>query len=156
LLNNNKYIFGPTRRPIVQFAVENRRALQLKEQRRERVKAKQELLKDPTKKALAFESNKKKKQRERNQFQSTKNQIRLSELIQDKNTEEAEENDDDELTVVPTAKSSKKAKENGSTMKKRRKTKQKSEIRDKVDRMIQKSRQTKPQLPQKSAKKWFE
>lgn len=156
MLNNNKFIFGPTRRPIVQFAVENRRALQLKEQRRERVKAKQELLKDPTKKALAFESNKKKKQRERNQFQSTKNQIRLSELIQDKNTEEAKENEGDELTVVPTAKSSKKAKENGSTMKKRRKTKQKSEIRDKVDRMIQKSRQTKPQLPQKSAKKWFE
>jgi len=45
LLNNNKYVFGPNRRPIVQFSIENRQALQLKEQRRERIHAKQELLK---------------------------------------------------------------------------------------------------------------
>jgi len=61
LLNNNKYVFGPNRRPIVQFSVENRRALQLQDQRRERIHAKQELLKNPTNKILSFENNKNKK-----------------------------------------------------------------------------------------------
>jgi hypothetical protein len=38
---------------------------------------------------------------------------------------------------------------------KRPKTKSKTEIRDKIDRMIATTR-NKPQLPQRTAKKWFE
>jgi len=91
LLNNNKHVFGPNRRPIVQFSIENHRALQLKDQRLERIRAKQELLKNPTNKILAFESNKKKK-RASNLLEQTKNKIRLSEII--KQEEEEEESND--------------------------------------------------------------
>src|SRR5690348_11664120 len=93
LLNNNKYVFGPNRRPIVQFSIENRRALQLKDQRYERIRAKQELLKNPTNKILAFENNKKKKRQELNLFEKTKNKIRLSEIIKQQ-PEELNENED--------------------------------------------------------------
>ena len=157
LLNNNKFVFGPTRRPIVQFSVENRRALQLKDERRERVQAKQELLKNPTNKTLAFESHKQKKQRERNKYEQTKNQTRLSELIkQDKEQEAAAEVEENDYKNVINEMSSK----NNNNFPKREKTKRiktksKGEIRDKIDRMIAKSR-NKPQLPSKTKAKWFE
>jgi len=158
LLNNNKNVFGPNRRPIVQFSVENRRALQLQEQRRERVHAKQELLKNPTNKTLSFESNKKKKQRESNLLEQTNNKIRLSDIIKQQQQEIQEElNDfqDDKKNFIHEINS-----KNNSTIdkikkKKRSKTKSKREIRDKIDRMIDNSR-NKPQLPQKTKKKWFE
>jgi len=148
LLNNNKYVFGPNRRPIVQFAVENRQALQLQEQRRERIRAKQELLKNPTNKILAFESNKKKKQRESNLVEQTRNRIRLSEIIK-------HEVEDDHKDIKYEVNSMNNFNVETSKKKKRPKTKSKGEIRDKFDRMINNTR-NKPQLPQRTEKKWFE
>ncbi len=148
LLNNNKYVFGPNRRPIVQFAVENRQALQLQEQRRERIRAKQELLKNPTNKILAFESNKKKKQRESNLVEQTRNQIRLSEIIK-------HEVEDDHKDIKYEVNSMNNFNVETSKKRNRPKTKSKGEIRDKFDRMIDNTR-NKPQLPQRTEKKWFE
>lgn len=151
LLNNNSHVFGPNRRPIVQFAVENRQALQLKEQRLERIRAKQELLKNPTNKTLAFESEKKKKRSASNGFDSNKKKARLSELIeQDQNPEdqpvEKTEQADHSIDFTNPERTKKR---------KRPKTKSKGEIRDKLDRMIDTMR-NKPQLPQRMKKKWFE
>ncbi|CAF1685073.1 unnamed protein product, partial [Adineta ricciae] len=81
LLNNNKHVFGPNRRPIIQFSIENRRALQLQEQRRERLKAKQELLKNPTDKTISFESNRKKKEHSHLLEKTNINKVRLSDVI---------------------------------------------------------------------------
>ncbi|CAF1209655.1 unnamed protein product [Rotaria magnacalcarata] len=160
LLNNNKLVFGPNRRPIVQFSIENRRALQLKEERIERIKAKQELLKNPSDKKIAFETNKKKKQRTQVLDQQT-NKIRLSDII--KQAVISEElnntlNDDDHSMEVDnntkfTNRSTYDAKRKNK--KKRSKTKSKGEIRDNVDRMIASSR-NKKSLPQKTKEKWFE
>ena len=151
LLNNNQHVFGPNRRPIVQFAVENRQALQLKEQRRDRVRAKQELLKNPTNKTLAFESDTKKKRQQLNVIDPTKKKMRLSQLI------EKDQDPEDGPTV--------KIEKNGNTIdftnpdrgkkRKRPKTKSKGEIRDNVDRMIDTMR-NKPQLPKRTKKKWFD
>ena len=158
LLNNNKFVFGPQRRPIVQFAIENRRALQLKEQRRDRVQAKQQMLKDPTKKVLAFETNTKKRKQDRTKaFDPSKSKARLSDLVQPK-TEENQEQPDDSLSPV---KEKKKTTSNGAALgelpkrPKRPKTKSKGEIRDKLDRMIASTR-NKPSLPQRTNTKWFE
>ncbi len=85
-MNNNQHVFGPNRRPIVQFSVESRRALQLQEQRRERIHAKQELIKNPTNKTLSFETNKKKKQKERNLYEPSNKKARLSEIIKQEET----------------------------------------------------------------------
>ena len=163
LLNNNKFIFGPQRRPIVQFAIENRRALQLKEQRRERVQAKQEMLKDPTKKVLAFESDTKKRKKDRNKpFDLTKSKTRLSELVQPK-TEENPDQSNGSLGASESAVKDKKKKKKSydvntgelTSRPKRPKTKSKGEIRDKLDRMIANTR-NKPPLPQRTKAKWFE
>jgi nucleolar protein 4 len=154
LLNNNKHVFGPNRRPIVQFSVENRQALQLQEQRRERVHAKQELLKNPTNKTLAFESSKKRKRREESLVGQPKNQTRLSEIIK----KEAVDNDnaeDDQKDVKYKTNSMDYSNTEKPAKKKRVKTKSKGEIRDKIDRMIDKTR-NKPQFPQRTKKKWFE
>ena len=151
LLNNNKYVFGPNRRPIVQFAVENRQALQLKEQRQERLRAKQELLKNPTNKTLAFESEKKKKGRQSNLIDSQKNKVRLSEIIKKEQYDE----DDQPKMKVETSNASNNFHGEKMNKRKRPKTKSKGEIRDKVDRMIDTIR-NKPQLPQRTKKKWFE
>ncbi len=161
LLNNNKYVFGPNRRPIVQFSIENRHALQIKEQRRERLHAKQELLKNPMNKTLAFESNKKKKQRELNLLEQTKNKIRLSEIIKQQEEEEEEikeeSNDfqDNNENLMQEINSKNDSNIEKIKKKKRPKTKSKGEIRDKLDRMIDNFR-NKPQLPQRTKKKWFE
>ena len=59
LLNNNKYVFGPNRPPIIQFSIENRRALQLQEQRRERMKTKSKSeIRDDTDRMIAKSRNK--------------------------------------------------------------------------------------------------
>ncbi|CAF1028849.1 unnamed protein product [Adineta steineri] len=162
LLNNNKYVFGSNRRPIVQFSIENRRALQLQEQRRERIHAKQELIKNPANRTLSFESNTKKKQNRTNVLEQTNNKVRLSEVIKQQIKQEAEENeannlqdDNEQFMDVDNKKTSNNNKNNEKTKKKRLKTKSKGEIRDKVDRMIANSR-NKPQLPKKTKKKWFE
>ena len=160
LLNNNKYVFGPNRRPIVQFAVENRQALQLQEQRRERLRAKQELLKNPTNNILAFESNKKKKQSQSNWVEPTKNQVRLSEIIKKEEEEAAAEAEEENTKDVGEKQKRWKSPINDSNVekmkkRKRSKTKSKREIRDKLDRMIDNVR-NKPQLPAKTKKKWFE
>lgn len=153
-LNNNKHVFGPNRRPIVQFAVENRQALQLKEQRRERLRAKQELLKNPTNKTLAFENDNKKKKRQSNQIDSQKNKVRLSEIIQQEDNHGDDGDGEDHQPAIKVEMSND---FNSEKMKKRKrpKTKSKGEIRDKVDRMIDNIR-NKPQLPQRTKKKWFE
>jgi len=159
LLNNNKYVFGPNRRPIVQFSVENRRALQLQEQRRERVHAKQELLKNPTNKILSFENNKKKNQRKSNLLDQTNNKIRLSEIIKQQQQQEIQEelNDfqDDNKNFMKKINSKNNSNIETTQKRKRPKTKSKSEIRDKFDRMIDHSR-NKPQLPTRTKEKWFE
>jgi hypothetical protein len=135
----------------VQFSVESRRALQLQEQRRDRIQAKQELLKDPTNKVLSFDSNKKKKQQEKNLFEPSNKKIRLSEII--KQEEKSEEPNEDNFMEVKNHE----IKSNNEKMKKKKrpKTKSKNEIRDKLDRMIDHTR-NKPQLPQRTKKKWFE
>jgi nucleolar protein 4 len=151
LLNNNQHVFGPNRRPIVQFAIENRQALQLKEQRLERVRAKQELLKNPTNKTLAFESEKKKKRQQSNVFDPTKKKVRLSELVE-------QDQDPEDQTIVKTEPSDNSidfTNPDRAKKRKRPKTKAKREIRDNVDRMIDTMR-NKPQLPQRTKKKWFE
>ncbi len=152
LLNNNKFVFGPNRRPIVQFAVENRQALQLQEQRRERIHAKQELLKNPMNKTLSFESNKKRKHREANSVEQTKNQMRLSEIIKQEKVNDAEV---DQKNIKYEMNSTDHSNIEKFRKKKRSKTKSKGEIRDKFDRMIANTR-NKPQLPQRTTKKWFE
>ena len=158
LLNNNQQIFGPQRRPIIQFAIENRRALQLQEQRRERIHAKQELLKDPTKKILSFDAqnNKEKKKTRQNVFDPQAKKPRLSELIRQvaEEVEEMETNNDGEIDETHSHRH-----ENGVRQrplkKKRVKSKSKGEIRDKVDRMIAKTRNKLP-LPSRTKTKWFE
>ena len=155
LLNNNQYVFGPNRRPIIQFSVESRRALQLKEQRRERVHAKQELLKNPMNPILSFESNKKKKQQQRNTFDQSTKKIRLSEIIKQKGGGEEEEEEQNDQGIMETNNPRVKSNIEKSKKKKRPKTKSKAEIRDKLDRMIAHTR-NKPQLPQRTKKKWFE
>lgn len=150
-------MFGPNRRPIVQFSVENRRALQLQEQRRERLKAKQELLKNPTNKTVSFESNRKKKEHSHVLEKTNINKVRLSDVIkQQQANEETNENDAngnsmevENDTMHSNVENKKKKKQ------KRMKKKSKSEIRDDTDRMIAKSRNKTP-LPQKTKKKWFE
>jgi len=84
-------------------------------------------------------------------LEQTKNKIRLSEIIKQEEEEEEESNDNkdfkyDEVNNSNIEKPKKK---------KRPKTKSKGEIRDKLDRMIDKSR-NKQQLPQRTKKKWFE
>ncbi|CAF1164202.1 unnamed protein product [Rotaria sp. Silwood1] len=159
LLNNNKYIFGSNRRPIVQFSIENRHALQLKEERRERLHAKQELLKNSIDKTLSFENNikKKKKQRDLLEQQQQNKKIRLSEIIKQEINEDLNNslNDNEnsmeihnELKFINNSNIKKK--------KKRSKTKSKSEIRDNLDRIIAANTKNKLQLPQKTKKKWFE
>ena len=159
LLNNNKYVFGPNRRPIVQFSVENRQALQLQEQRHERLRAKQELIKNPTNKTLAFESNKKKKSTPSNWLEQTKNQVRLSEIIKQEEEQEEEEEEAGNANGIKEKQKNFQSPINDSNIekmkRKRPKTKSKGEIRDKVDRMIEHVR-NKPQLPAKSKRKWFE
>lgn len=162
LLNNNKYVFGPNRRPIVQFSVENRRALQLQEQRRERVHAKQELLKNPKNKTVSYESNQNKKQQKSNVLEQTNKKVRLSDIMkqQQQQQEEAEEEETKDESNDFSNGNNHFRNENNSKFeknqkKKRTKTKSKGEIRDKVDRMIDNSR-NKPKLPQKTKKKWFE
>lgn len=151
LLNNNQHVFGPNRRPIVQFAVENRQALQLKEQRRERVRAKQELLKNPTNKSLAFESETKKKRQQSNVFDPIQKKMRLSELI--KKEQDAE--DQPAINTETTENSIDFTNSDRAKKRKRPKTKSKGEIRDNLDRMIDTMR-NKPQLPKRTKKKWFE
>ena len=160
LLNNNKYIFGSNRRPIVQFSIENRRALQLKEERRERLRAKQDFLKNPTDKTLSFESNRKKKKRWIKLLEENNNKIRLSEIIKQQRTDEESSDvrddnennmsvDDNEMIFKDNSNIEHKKK------KRRSRTKPKGEIRDELDGIIAKSR-NKPQLPQRTKKKWFE
>ncbi|CAF3319616.1 unnamed protein product [Rotaria sp. Silwood2] len=164
LLNNDKNIFGSNRRPIVQFSIENRRALQLKEERRERLHAKQELLKNPTDKTLSFESNnnnKKQKKQRIDLLEQQNNKIRLSEIIKqqqqinDELNNSQNDNDNsieinDKINSMNNSNIEKKR-----NKKKRSKTKSKGEIRDNIDRMISNSR-NKSQLPQKTKKKWFD
>ena len=161
LLNNNKYIFGSNRRPIVQFSIENRRALQLKEERRERLRAKQDFLKNPTDKTLSFESNRKKKKRWINLLEEKNNKIRLSEIIKQQRTieESSDVQDDNENNMSVDDNemifNNNSNIENKKKKKQRSRTKSKGEIRDELDRIIAKSR-NKPQLPQRTKKKWFE
>ncbi|CAF1256220.1 unnamed protein product [Rotaria sordida] len=160
LLNNNKYIFGPNRRPIVQFSIENRRALQLKEERYERLRAKQELLKNPTNKTLSFESNKNKKNQRKDLFEQQNNKIRLSEIIKQQQINDelnnSQNDNEDSMEIDNEIKSMNNSNiETIKNKKKRSKTKSKGEIRDNLDRMIANSR-NKLQLPQKTKKKWFE
>ena len=152
-LNNNKFVFGSTRRPIVQFAIENRRALQLKEERRERLHAKQELMKNPANDQIKFDNNtNKKKQKTRNGRDSQRIPVRLSQLIEEKPV--ADENQ----TVIDDSIVKKEFNEpigREIRIRKREKTKSKKEIRDQFDEMIRKTRM-KPSLPEKKKKKWFE
>ncbi|UJR31981.1 hypothetical protein I4U23_019454 [Adineta vaga] len=155
LLNNNKYVFGPNRRPIVQFSVENRRALQLQEQRRDRIKAKQELLKNPTDKILSFETNRKKKERSHLLEQTSTTKVRLSEIMKQQQNAEANDNENETSMEIENDKLNSNGQNNKKSKMKRLKTKSKTEIRDNTDRMIAKSRYKTP-LPQKTKTKWFE
>lgn len=138
--------------------MENRRALQLKDERRDRLHAKQELLKDPTKKVLTFDgqTGKQKKKDRKNPLDLPAAKTRLSELIQQARShdvdEEQQENgiemDDD--VEMPSFENSR------PTLKRKRpKSKPKGEIRDRVDRLIAKTR-TKLPMPERKKSKWFE
>lgn len=157
LLNNNQHVFGPQRRPIVQFAVENRRALILKEQRRDRVKAKEDLLKDPTKTQLSFDAstNKEKKKNRKNFFDVEKEKIRLSALIEEEADDDDPESQETEMEIDPNDQSTTLTSNSSMTKKKRRKSRSKGEIRDQLDQLIAKTRHKIP-LPERKKKKWFE
>ena len=165
LLNNNKEVFGANRRPIVQFAIESRRALQLKEQRRERIQAKQALLKNPTDKVLSFVTDNKSKRPERKLFDEKTNQTRLSELMKQKQKDAANAQNEEAAVANNTRGMSKGGKNvsreygngdaNGGKRRQRPKTKSKGEIRDKLDRMIASTRNKAP-MPSRKKQKWFE
>lgn len=161
LLNNNAKIFGPQRRPIVQFAVENRRALQLKDERRDRLRAKHDLLKDPTKKILTFDGQTKsgKAKNRKTLVDSQASNTRLSELIQhvndddnDKQSSGIDRNDDDNEMTSDQVQQSTSTK---TLKRKRTKSRSRGEIRDRVDQMIAKTRNKRP-LPERKKTKWFE
>jgi hypothetical protein len=163
LLNNNKQVFGANRRPIVQFSIENRRALQLQEERRERVRAKQEVLKNPKNPTLSFDNDTKKKRLQTTFVGDKNNKTRLSEIIKKEQKEAEEDGSNDDLENEYENNSMqindhKTIHHNTSKKtKKRSKTKSKVEVRDRVDRLIAHSRKkTKPQLPSKTKTKWFE
>jgi hypothetical protein len=137
----------------------------LKEERIERIKAKQELLKNPSDKKIAFETNKKKKQATQLVDQHT-NKIRLSDIIKQavisdelNNTLNDDDDDDDDhsMEVDNNMKFTNKSTydEKRKNKQKRSKTKSKGEIRDNLDRMIASSR-NKKSLPSKTKQKWFE
>ncbi|CAF0926192.1 unnamed protein product [Didymodactylos carnosus] len=129
-LNNNPEIFGENKRPIVQFSIENKQALHLKEKRFERIKAKNELLKNPANKTLLFNNgNNQRKiidiQKNDYEHQQSKNngEKRLSELIK---TPEHQKQDIDRLPKVDGQKPP-------ISKRKKRKQKQKNEIKDELD-----------------------
>jgi hypothetical protein len=105
-------------------------------------------------KTLSFENNKNKKQQKSNLLEQTNNKIRLSEIIKQEQQDIQEElnhfQDDNKNFIHEINSNMEKIQK-----KKRSKTKSKGEIRDKIDRMIDNSR-NKQQLPHKTKKKWFE
>jgi len=110
-------------------------------------------------KTLSFENNDKKTQQRTNLIEKTNNKPRLSEVIkQQQIKDELNDLEDDKNNFMETDDHEMKKNKHSNmekTKKKRLKTKSKGEIRDKVDRMISSSR-NKPQLPQRTKKKWFE
>ena len=138
--------------------MENRRALQLQDERRGRLHAKQELLKDPTKKVLTFDgqTGKQKKKDRKSPLDAPIARTRLSELIQQVRSDDADEEEQtDGMEMKEDVERPSIGISQPTLKRKRPKSKSKGEIRDRVDRLIAKTRNKLP-MPERKKSKWFE
>ena len=88
--NNNPSLFGPDRRPIVEFSIENSLALKARQQRQQRSKQTQHQVE--AEKGLAPKTNKEKR-KERSLRRTEKRKLKREERKQSKKTDEAVKNE---------------------------------------------------------------